>query len=110
MMGTVLLQSIVDSCYFGDSAVNCASEQFISAFGGGGLFAVVLAGTIFGVFYIAGEGDTATPTVALILSGGGLMAMLPANYQQTAAYIVVIGLAAAMWQVIQAYVLSPATQ
>jgi len=103
-------QSIGDSCYFGGSALNCLSEQYISAFGGGGLLAVIMSSVIFITFHIASDGDTATPTVALILSGTALVGMLPAQYQQIAGYMVVIGLAAAMWQVLQAYVLSPATQ
>lgn len=103
-------QSIADSCYFGDSALNCLSEQYIGAFGGGGLFALVLSGVIFMTFYIASDGSTATPTVALILAGTALVGMLPGQYQQVAIYVVVIGAAAALFQVVQKYFLSPATQ
>lgn len=109
MMATPLILS--DSCYFdGSGAVDCGAEQLIGAFGGASLLAVVMAAVIFGVFYLAGDGDMATPTVALILSGTALVQMLPAAYQQLAIYLVVIGVAAGVWQVLQKYVLSPATQ
>lgn len=111
MIGLFSPLILSDTCYFdGSGAVNCASEQYISAFGGGELLAVVMAGVIFGVFYIAGDGDMATPTVALILSGTALVGMLPESYTQIAGYLVVIGLAAAAFQVLQKYVLSPSTQ
>jgi hypothetical protein len=103
--------TLSESCYFdGSGALDCGAEQLFGAFGGGGLLAVVMAAMIFGVFYLAGDGDTATPTVALILSGAALVQMLPDNYAQFAGYLVVIGLAAAMFQVLQKYVLSPSTQ
>jgi len=105
------LLMLSDSCYFdGSGALDCGAEQFIGAFGGAGLLAVVMAGVIFGIFYLATGGDMATPTVALILCGVVLVPMLPESYSQMAGYLVLFGLAAAMFQVLQKYVLSPSTQ
>jgi len=103
---------LADYCLFDGStgAVDCGAQQFVGAFGTPGLFAVVLAVLIFGVFYLLSGGNLAVPTVALILSGVALVEMLPSNYAQVAGYLVIIGLAAAMFQVVQKYVLSPATQ
>jgi len=111
-MTQVTLQSVSvgDSCYFGDSAITCMTDQYVGAFGGEAMLGVLLGVTIFGTLYIASDGSMATPTVALILIGGGLVGMLPSNYSQIAMYVIYIGLAAALWQVLQKYVLSPATQ
>lgn len=100
------MQSINDSCYFGGDALNCLLEQLVSAFGGEALFGVLAAAVIFTVFYIASEGDLATPTVALILTGTVFVGMLPGRYNTIAYSVVVIGLAAAVWQVAKQYVLS----
>jgi hypothetical protein len=62
------------------------------------------------VFYVAAEGDIATPTVALILTGTVVVSMVPGSYGTIGAGVVAIGLSAALWQVVQKYVLSPATQ
>lgn len=112
MIEAILLQSVSvgDSCYFGDSAIRCLTDQYVGAFGGEAMLGVLLGITIFGTLYIGSDGSMATPTVALILIGGALIGMLPSNYSEIAMYVVYIGLAAALWQVLQKYVLSSATQ
>jgi hypothetical protein len=104
------LQSIGSSCYFGGDALQCLLDQLTGALGGPSLFGFILGVVIFGVFYIASEGDIATPTVALVLSGTVLVGMVPAQYQQIAYGVVLIGLGVAVWQVLQKYVLSGVTQ
>lgn len=98
--------SLGDSCYFGGDALQCAIDQNVSAFGGPGLLGVLVGAVIFAVFYIASDGEMATPTVALVLTGTVIVGMMPASYQSMAYGVVVIGLAAAVWQVFKQYVLS----
>jgi hypothetical protein len=98
------------SCYFGGDALTCVLDQLVAATGGEALLGLLAGGVVFVVFWIAGRGDLATPTVALVLSGTVLIAMVPGGYQQIAGGVVLIGLAAALFQVLQKYVLSGVTQ
>lgn len=109
-MIAMLLQSIGDSCYFSGNGLTCLLDQITSAFGGPELFGLVAGALIFVVFYVASEGDLATPTVALILSGTVFIPMLPGSYSQIAYGVVAIGLAAGVWQVLKQYVLSGAVR
>lgn len=104
------LQQINSSCYFGGSALQCLLDQLVSAAGGEALFGLIAGAVIFVAFYIASNGDLAAPTVALILTGTVFVPMVPGNYGTISAAIVLIGLGAAVWQVLQKYVLSPAVQ
>jgi len=90
---------------FNGDAVAWTIDTLVSAFGGQGLFGLFLGAIIFIAFYVAADGDLATPTVALILTGTVTVSMVPAQYQQLAVGVVVIGVAAALWQAAQAYVL-----
>lgn len=101
---------IGSSCYFGGDALTCVLDQLVAAFGGEALLGLLLGGVIFAVFWIASKGDLSTPTVALILSGTVTISMVPASYQRIAGGVVLIGLAAALFQGIQKYVLSGVTQ
>ena len=98
--------TIGDSCYFGGNALACAIDQLVGAFGGEALFGLIAGSLLFGVFYVAAGGSMATPTVALILTGTVIIPMLPGSYSQMATAVVLIGLAAALWQVVQKYVFS----
>jgi len=99
------MQDLSSSCYFQGDALACMLEQQVSAFGGEALFGLILGSVIFVAFYIGAGGDLATPTVALVLTGTVIIGMLPQSYQQVAYGVVVIGLAAAIWQVIKQYLL-----
>jgi hypothetical protein len=104
------LQSIGSSCYFGGSALTCLLDQLTSATGGNALFGLLAGSVIFVAFYIASDGDITTPAVALILTGTVFVPMVPGNYGKIGAAVALIGLAAAVWQVFQKYVLAPSTQ
>lgn len=104
------MQSISNSCYFGGDGLTCLLDQYVSALGGEALFGVIMGAVIFVAFYVASEGDMATPTVALVLTGTVIVPMVPGNYGDIGMGVVVIGLTAALWQAVQKYVLSPATQ
>lgn len=101
--------SISNSCYFGDQALKCLVDQYIGAFGGEGLLGLMAGSLLFIVFYIASDGNVAVPTVVVILTGGLTIPMLPAQYAAISSGLVVIGLASALWQVLQKYVLNPST-
>jgi len=108
-MMPVPLQSIADSCYFNGNAFVCLLDQLTAAVGGPGFLGVIIGGVIFTALYIAGNGSMATPTVAVILVGTALVPMVPGQYQQIAMAVVTIGVAAAVWQILQQYVLSGAS-
>lgn len=109
MIGMFTLQ-FTDSGPLGGDALGWLIGTLVSAFGGPALFGLLLGAVIFVTFYVAADGDMATPTVALILTGTVTISMIPANFQSIAYGVVVIGLAAALWQVLQTYVLSGAVR
>lgn len=96
---------IEGSCYFGGDALSCLLDQLVGAFGQS-LFGLLAGAVLFYAFYIASEGDMATPTVALVLTGTVFVGMVPGQYQSIAMGVVVVGLAVALWQVVKKYVLS----
>lgn len=110
MTHTIALQSLAESGPFGGNALQWLLDTLVSAFGGPALFGLLLGSVIFVAFYIASNGDLATPTVALILTGTVTISMIPANYERIAYGVVVIGLGAALWQVLKQYVLSGAVR
>lgn len=101
---------IQSSCYIGTNALTCLLDQLTVAFGGPALMGVLAGATIFGVFYVAADRSLATPTVALILTGTVLTAMVPQKYVGASVSLVMIGLAVAMWQVYRQYASHPSLQ
>lgn len=99
-----LLQAFSDGPFDGN-AVQWAIDLLVSAFGGQALLGLFLGAMIFVVFYVAADGDLAVPTTALILTGTVTVSMVPGQYQQIAVGVVVIGVAAALWRIAQAYVI-----
>lgn len=110
IMQQVTPQDFTGSGPFSSDAMSWLLETLVSAFGGPALFGLLLAAVIFVVFYIAAEGSLPTPTVALILTGTVSVSMMPQQYADIAYVLVLIGLAAGLWQVLQMYVLSGVTQ
>lgn len=104
------LQTLADSGPFDGNALQWLLDLLVGATGGEALFGLLLGAVIFITFYIASEGDMATPTVALVLTGTVTVSMVPSNYQTIAYGIVLIGLAAALWQVAKQYVFTGAPQ
>jgi hypothetical protein len=104
------VDNVGDACYFGDEPLTCIIDQYTVAFGSDALFGLLIGVVLFMSLYFAGDGDMATPTVALILLGGVLIPTLPGSYAQIGMSIVTIGLAVALWQVIKRYVLSAGAQ
>lgn len=98
------LQAFENGPFDGDG-VQWTLDLLVSAFGGQAMLGLFMGALIFLTFYVASDGDLATPTVALILTGTVTVSMVPGQYQQIAVGVVVIGVAAALWQAAQAYVL-----
>lgn len=105
-MNGIILQSISESGPFDGDALTWLLDTLVSAFGGPGLFGLLLSAIIFVVLYVASEGDLATPTVALVLIGTVTVSMVPSNYGRLAGGIVLMGLAAALFTVFKRYVMS----
>lgn len=77
---------------------------------GEGLFGLMVGAGIYLAYYLAGGGSAVTPTVVIILLATMLFPLLPAAYVGIAWSILVVGAAATVLQVLQKYMLSPATQ
>ena len=97
------------SCYFGSDPLSCLIDQWVVAFGGPNLLGLLAASLLFIGFYIASEGSVSVPAVALLLVGTVLIPALPAQYSSIATTVVFVGLAAAIFAVLQRYVLNPST-
>lgn len=78
-----------------------------TAFGGESMFGLLVGGCTLFVFWIAGKGDLATPTVLLILFGGVLWPILPGAYVGFARSLLIIGIAAAFLAIARRYVMNP---
>jgi len=100
---------ISGSCYLGSDALTCLIDQWVVAFGGPQLFGLLMASTIFITLYIASDGSISVPAVAILLIGGPLIPLLPAQYSSMATTIVFVGLAAAILAALQRYVANPTT-
>jgi hypothetical protein len=72
-------------------------------------FGVLIGVGIYGSMYVAGGGDMTTPTVVTILLATLMFPLLPGGFSGIAWAVLLVGAAAAILQVMQKYVLSPAT-
>jgi hypothetical protein len=106
---TSQLDSGALGCYVSDNPdwLGCAFDGFASAFGGQAAFGLIVAGAVVLVMYRA-SGEMTLPTVTTILLGGFAIPTLPAQYRTMALSITVVGIAAALWMVVERYVLSGA--
>jgi len=77
---------------------------------GAGFFGLLIAIAVYGGLYFAGGGDSTTATVVTLLVATALFPVLPGAYRGIAWTILLVGGAAAIFQSLQKYVLSPATQ
>jgi len=62
----------------------CVFPQMVGAFGGPGLFGLVLGGTIISGLWLAGDGDLATPATVTVLVGGVLFPRSTSTSTRTA--------------------------
>lgn len=107
----VLLQSVDASkfdCYTGTGdKLSCVLGDLTAAAGGEPLFGLFIFGVILFGNYLAGNGGVETPAVLTILLGGVLIPMLPGEYQAIAGTLILLGVAAGFFAVLQRYVLNP---
>jgi len=81
----------------------------ITALVGEATFGVLIGVGIYASLYLAGGGRTTTPTVVTILLATLMFPVLPSGFNGIAWSVLLVGAAASMLQVLQKYVLSPAT-
>lgn len=84
----------------------CALNDITAAFGGQGLFGLLLAGLVFVGGYFVTDGDIVTPSVVLLLLGGILIPGLPSQYQTLALTLMFAGGVGAVMQLLGKYVFS----
>jgi|APHM01.1.fsa_nt_gi hypothetical protein len=72
-------------------------------------FGVLIGIGIYGSMYVAGGGDMTTPTVVTILLATLMFPLLPGGFSGIAWAVLLVGAAGSILQVMQKYVLSPAT-
>jgi len=73
-------------------------------------FGLLVGAGLWTAFYLAGNGSMTTPTVVTILLATVMFPVLPSAFSGIAWTILVVGATAALVQLGQKYVLSPATQ
>jgi hypothetical protein len=83
----------------------CAVDGILAALGGEGFAAVLTAAVVFIGFWAAGQRNLAAPSVALILLGGVLIPMMPAQYGGYAVTVIVLGFVAALLSIARRYFL-----
>jgi len=84
--------------------------QGVTSVVGEATFGLFVGLAVYVSLYLAGGGRASTPTVVCILLATILFPALPQAYVGIAWSVLVVGAAAAILQVAQKYVLSPATQ
>lgn len=107
-MTSILLQTCGATDYIQGDWHRCTFEPVVSIIGEP-LFGLLLGGVVYLSFYLAGGGRTAAPTVVTILLAALLFPILPGQYVGIGWATLFVGAAAAIFQTLQKYVLSPAT-
>lgn len=82
----------------------CALADITAAFGGQGIFALMIAGLVFFAGYSVTDGDIVTPSVVLILLGGILIPSLPPQFRMLAATLMFAGGVGAVMQLLDRFV------
>jgi hypothetical protein len=86
--------------------LQCALGDLTAQVGGEAAFGLLLGGTTLLALYLVDQ-SLATPSVILILAGGFLIPVLPADYAAMAGTLVVIGVAAGVFAIAKRYVANP---
>jgi hypothetical protein len=119
MIDTLIAQLNNGTRYSGDSS--CGTNEWIAgewhrclfepttSLIGEPTFGVLIGIGIYGSMYVAGGGDMTTPTTVTILLATLMFPLLPGGFNGIAWAVLLVGAAAAILQVMQKYVLSPAT-
>lgn len=95
-------------CYTGaNNHLWCALDDLTAAFGGQGIFALLLSGFIITGGYVLTDGDLASPGVLVFLLGGILVPALPNQFQTLAQTIMFAGGVAAVMALFNRYTATP---
>lgn len=87
------------SDYTDGGLLRAALTDLAEAVGGQAVFGLLGGAAILLTFYVASNGGLATPATLTALTGGLLVAALPAGYQSMAQVVIFLGLVAAIWSV-----------
>lgn len=94
------------SCYEDNplGMLECALADMAASVGGQGMFALLGGGLFIFVYYIASGGKLATPSVMLLITGGLMIPVLPAQFALMAQVIMFLGLVGAILAGLDKYV------
>lgn len=111
MIGFTPLQSVSSGlqCYQSGSMWVCLVQDLAGAFGGELNFGLVVGGLVLLAYYIAGDGEIATPAVLTILLSGLLIPALPGGVRNVATGLMLIGIVGGAWAVARRYTLQVGT-
>lgn len=107
-MTLIPLQEVKLSDYFGGDLVRALLDDLVYAAGGEATFGVLVGGALILSFWVAGDGDLATPAVLTVLLGVIMFPLLPASYLNIARVIAFLGLVAAILAALEKYYLEGA--
>lgn len=102
------LQEVSLGDYFSGDLVRALLDDLVFAAGGEATFGVILGGTVIFAFYLAGDGDFATPAVLTVLLGVIMFPLLPSSYLNIARVVAFLGLVAAIMAGLEKYYLEGA--
>jgi len=100
----LLLQTALDD-YLDGGLVEAALSDIVGAVGGEATFGALVGGTVVTSFWLAGDGDLATPAVLTVLIGVLMFPLLPAGLLGVARVISFIGLVAGILAALEKYAL-----
>lgn len=97
------------SCYTtsGNNYLTCILDDAVGAFGGQAVFGLMVGSAVLFSLWWANDGRLGTPAVAVLITGGLMLPLLPAQYATAARAFAFIGLVAAVLAVAQRYFLDP---
>lgn len=96
-------------CYStpGNNLLACVLDDAVGAFGGQAVFGLIVGTAVLFSLWWANDGRIGTPAVVVLISGGLMLPLLPAQYATLAQAFAFIGLVAAIVAVGQRYFLDP---
>lgn len=97
------------SCYStpGNNIMTCVLDDVVAAFGGEAVFGLITGFAVLFALWWANDGRIGTPAVVVLVTGGLMLPLLPAQYASIARAFAFIGLVAAVVAVGQRYFLDP---
>lgn len=96
-------------CYStpGNNLMTCVLDDVVAALGGEASFGLIVGGAVLFSLWWANDGRLGTPAVVVLVTGGILLPLLPAQYATIAQAFAFIGLVASIVVIGQRYFLDP---